>query len=150
MGETVTPPAKPKHRAVMERMHFRTIYIRANQSRGENRSQERWLNAAVAETEDIADLSFGIGGMASGKEMLSPNEKIEREFSDDATKGIKLAIIGAIKGNAALGIAAASIASKKDLLNAASCFGSKFRAMIEKETLPPESTDLDDDKPLEL
>jgi hypothetical protein len=150
MGETTTPPAKPKHRAVMQRGHFRTIFIRANQARGGTRSEERWLNAAVAETEDVAELAFGIGGMASGKDMINPEEKVEQEFSDDAAKGIKLALVQAIKGNASIGVPQASIAVKNDLLNAASCFGAKFRALVEKESLPPESTDLEDDKPLDL
>lgn len=149
MAET-TPPTKPKHRAVMQRGHFRTIFIRANQSRGGTRSEERWLNAAVAETEDIADLTFGVGAMASGKELNDPDEKIEQEFTDDAVKGIKLALVQAIKGNPAYQILPASIATKNDLLNAAACFGAKFRAMVEKESLPPESTNLEDDKPLDL
>lgn len=153
MGEapaTKVNPPKPTHRAVLSKGHFRILFLRANMARAKNRSEERCLTAAVAELEDVAALEAKVGGIFNGKEFEKPDEKVEREFSDDATKGIKIAIVQGILGDGTGQVASATLAVKRDLLRASEAFGTKFRDLIEKEAKLPESEDLEDDKPLEL
>lgn len=149
-GKVETPKEKPRHRAVMMKQHFRTIYLKVNQMYGATRSEERWLNAASNETEDHAELIEEPGAMFKGKEYKDPKELVQVDFTDDATKGIRLALVNAIKGDSVRNVPPATIALKRDYLSIAASFGKKFKSMIEKETLPPEGKDLDEDDPLEI
>jgi hypothetical protein len=138
------------HRALLRRADVRELYLLIQRATPGNRTGERWLQAADQRLYDLSGVTYRAGGTYHLERLESPEEILEIEMSDDAVKGVKLAVVQHLLGDATRSRPVADYSQRKATLDFVKGFGRKFVALVEKEARLPESNDLDEEEPLDL
>jgi hypothetical protein len=132
---------KPKYPGKLTRLDARKIWMLIQNQKAPNRTQDGWLGAANDELFEAAGVRVKSGANIEWDAIEKPLEKVDLLLSFEALCGVKFTLIEAAK--------TAAFRERLYLYDAADGFGAEFGRLVRKNSKPPESTELDEEKELE-